>query len=63
MQQKSDGNWDQYPVLELRGATLGVVGYGDIGRASAKLAKAYGMNVLGLKRNAESFSDPYCDKI
>jgi len=63
MRQKQEGNWDQYPVLELRGATLGIVGYGDIGRASAKLAKAYGMTVLGLKRNAESFTDSYCDHV
>jgi len=64
MHQKKEGNWNQYPVLELRGATLGIVGYGDIGRASAKLAKAYGMRVLGLKRSvvAPSFSDPYCDQ-
>lgn len=64
MRQKNDVNWEQYPVLEIRGSTLGVVGFGDIGRASAKLAKAYGMKVLGLKRSIpESFSDPYCDEI
>ncbi|KAL7486698.1 hypothetical protein ACHAW6_012296 [Cyclotella cf. meneghiniana] len=63
MKQKNNIQWQQYPVLELRGSTLGVVGYGDIGRASAKLAKAYGMRVLGLKRNASSFSDPYCDHL
>ncbi|KAK1747030.1 D-2-hydroxyacid dehydrogenase [Skeletonema marinoi] len=64
MRQKNDVNWEQYPVLEIRGATLGVVGFGDIGRSSAKLAKAYGMKVLGLKRSIpESFSDPYCDEI
>lgn len=63
MQQKNNCNWEQYPVLELRGATLGIVGYGDIGRASAKLAKAYGMTVLGLKRNVANFNDQYCDEI
>jgi phosphoglycerate dehydrogenase-like enzyme len=63
MRQKNDVNWEQYPVLELRGSTLGIVGFGDIGKASAKLAKAYGMRVLGLKRNAASFSDPYCDHV
>ena len=64
MKQKNDANWEQYPVLELRGSTLGVVGFGDIGRASAKLAKAYGMKVLGLKRTVpESFSDECCDEI
>jgi len=63
MRQKNDANWDQYPISEIRGSTLGVVGYGDIGRASAKLAKAYGMRVIGLKRKAEGFSDPYCDDV
>ncbi|KAL7529321.1 hypothetical protein ACHAWF_002933, partial [Thalassiosira exigua] len=63
MRQKHDAKWAPYPVRELRGSTLGVVGYGDIGRASAKLAKAYGMRVLGLKRNPASFSDPHCDEV
>ncbi|KAL7503858.1 hypothetical protein ACHAXN_001935 [Cyclotella atomus] len=61
MRQKKDVNWEQYPVSELRGSTLGVIGYGDIGRACAKLAKAYGMRVVGLKRNAASFNDANCD--
>jgi len=63
MKQKNDSNWEQYPVLELRGATLGVIGYGDIGRASARLAKAYGMKVLAFKRNVNGFNDPYCDEV
>ena len=36
---------------ELRGATLGIVGYGSIGREVARLACAYGMRVLALKRD------------
>ncbi|MFN7210889.1 MAG: D-2-hydroxyacid dehydrogenase [Aggregatilineales bacterium] len=36
---------------ELRGSTLGIVGYGSIGRATARLAKAFGMTVLATKRN------------
>jgi phosphoglycerate dehydrogenase-like enzyme len=64
MRQKDELNWEQYPVLELRGSTLGVVGFGDIGRASARLAKAFGMKVIGLKRRVpELFSDPFCDEI
>ena len=64
MQQKANVNWEQYPVRELRGSTMGIVGYGDIGRACAKLAKAYGMKVIGLKRDISTFrseDDPYCD--
>ena len=42
MRQKSSKDYTKYPIEEIRGKTLGVVGYGDIGRAAAKLAKAYG---------------------
>ena len=34
------------PLIELAGKTFGVVGYGRIGRATAKLAAAFGMEVL-----------------
>ena len=37
--------------LELRGATLGVVGFGRIGRAVAERAKAFGMEVLAVNRD------------
>ncbi len=37
--------WD-YPLVELAGLTLGVVGFGRIGRATARVALALGMNVL-----------------
>jgi phosphoglycerate dehydrogenase-like enzyme len=36
---------------ELRGATLGVVGYGTVGRESARLAKVFGMRILACKRD------------
>ncbi len=34
------------PLYELCGKTLGIVGYGSIGRAVAKIALAFGMNIL-----------------
>jgi phosphoglycerate dehydrogenase-like enzyme len=37
-------------VDAMRGQTLGVVGYGSIGRETARLAQALGMRVLALKR-------------
>lgn len=37
--------WD-FPLLELHGLTFGVIGFGKIGRAVAKLAEAFGMRVL-----------------
>ena len=64
MKQKMGKQWSKYDVEELRGKTLGVVGYGDIGRATAKLANAYGMRVVALRRRPHvSANDPLCDKI
>lgn len=34
------------PTMELRGKTLAVIGYGSIGRTVAKIADAFGMNIL-----------------
>lgn len=32
---------------------MGVVGYGDIGQACARLARAFRMNVVALRRNTQ----------
>lgn len=37
--------WD-FPLIELYGKTIGIVGYGRIGQATAKIAVALGMKVL-----------------
>lgn len=36
-----------------RGKTMGVVGYGDIGQACARLGRAFGMHILALRRRTE----------
>ncbi len=36
----------EYPTCELYGKTLGIIGYGSIGRAVANIALAFGMRVL-----------------
>jgi glycerate dehydrogenase len=36
----------EHPLIELAGKTLSIIGYGDIGRAVARLARAFGMQVL-----------------
>lgn len=64
MKQKKDKNWDNYNVEELRGKTLGIVGYGDIGKACARLANVYGMTVVALRRHPFlSKDDPLCDVV
>ncbi|RDE25291.1 2-hydroxyacid dehydrogenase [Motiliproteus coralliicola] len=35
-----------YPIMELAGKTLGIVGYGELGQGVARLAEALGMRVL-----------------
>jgi phosphoglycerate dehydrogenase-like enzyme len=42
----------------LRGKTLGIIGYGSIGRAAARLAQVFGMEVLALKRDPAAHRDP-----
>ena len=37
--------WD-YPLIELVGKTMGIIGYGRIGQAVGRLAQAFGMKVL-----------------
>ena len=47
--------WD-YPLMELQGKTLGIVGYGSIGKEVARVAQAFGMKVLAYSRHgAEDF--------
>ncbi|MGD0296912.1 MAG: D-2-hydroxyacid dehydrogenase [Bryobacteraceae bacterium] len=53
------GQWKQFDIELLRGQVLGIVGYGDIGRESARLARAFGMRVMAVRRRAAlSNQDP-----
>jgi glycerate dehydrogenase len=49
-----DGRWQQakqfcfldYPIIELKGKTLGIIGYGNLGKGVAAIAQAFGMKVI-----------------
>lgn len=49
-----EGKWQQaqqfclldFPISELSGKTLGIVGFGELGQAVAKIAEAFGMKIL-----------------
>lgn len=59
--QKSEWHADrfsQYMPRELRRCTLGILGYGSIGREVARIAKAFGMDVLATKRNLKHITPP-----
>ncbi|MGD8312442.1 MAG: 2-hydroxyacid dehydrogenase [Gammaproteobacteria bacterium] len=52
------GDWQQapgfclldYPIRELAGQSLGIIGYGELGRAVARMGRAYGMDILIARR-------------
>jgi phosphoglycerate dehydrogenase-like enzyme len=55
--QKSQ-RWERFDVDEISGQTVGIIGYGDIGRAVATRAGAMGMKLLALKRHPPAEGDP-----
>src|SRR4029077_17554473 len=58
------GVWEQFDVTMVSGQTLGIWGYGSIGRAVATRASALGMHVLALRRVSQaSNEDPLIDNV
>jgi phosphoglycerate dehydrogenase-like enzyme len=45
------GVWDQFDTVQVAGQTMGVIGFGDIGKAAARRVEAMGMRVQQLRRN------------
>lgn len=39
------GEWKRFESMELEGKTIGLIGFGDIGQAVAKRAKAFGLHI------------------
>jgi phosphoglycerate dehydrogenase-like enzyme len=54
--------WEQFDVEVVSGKTVGIVGYGDIGREVAARVRPLGMKVLALKRRVSSEPDPLTEK-
>jgi phosphoglycerate dehydrogenase-like enzyme len=56
--------WDNFYVGFANGRVLGVVGYGEIGRECALLAKGLGLRIHALRRNPQkSAVDPLVDRV
>jgi glycerate dehydrogenase len=57
-QAVAEGRWQKarqfcfldYPISEVRGKTLGIVGYGELGRAVAGIAEAFGIRAVVIRR-------------
>jgi phosphoglycerate dehydrogenase-like enzyme len=64
VKQQEEGVWEQFDIEELHGKTLGIIGYGEIGRSAAERAKPFGMRITAIRRRpALSGSDPLLDRI
>lgn len=51
---QKNGQWCFWkaPLMDLQGKTMGIIGLGSIGKATAKLAAAFGMNVMAYSPHA-----------
>lgn len=64
-QAVKNGDWSRhddfcfwnYPLIELDGKTMGIIGFGRIGKAVAHIALAFGMEVLAYDPNGKSEAD------
>ena len=67
MQRKAEKKWEIEPVELVSTKSMAVVGYGDIGAATARIAKqGFGMKVWGVKRNPADCSEEHrkhCDEV
>lgn len=50
------------PFRELTGATVGILGYGDLGRQVAKRLNGFGCRVIGFRQHPKG-SEPYADAV
>ncbi len=54
----SDFSYWDWPLPELAGLTMGIVGFGRIGRAVARIASAFGMHVIAADRAGAGEAGP-----
>lgn len=48
---QAERRWERFPHAELHGRTMGIYGFGNVGRELAVRAKAFGMRVVALRRD------------
>jgi phosphoglycerate dehydrogenase-like enzyme len=61
LRDRAGRRWDHYAAGELRGRTVLVLGLGGIGREVVRLASAFGMRTLGIRRRPDDV--PHLDEL
>jgi phosphoglycerate dehydrogenase-like enzyme len=61
LRQQAVGKWESFDHPTLFGRTLGIVGYGAIGRAIAERARPFGIRIVAMRRNSAD-PDPLVDR-
>jgi len=57
------GKWDQFDIELVRGQVMGVVGFGDIGRETARLARALGMRIVAIRSRPSANVEPEAERV
>jgi phosphoglycerate dehydrogenase-like enzyme len=64
IENQEAGVWAPFDPDDVEGKVMGIVGYGEIGRACAERARLFGMKILGLRRRPDlSEGDPLLEKM
>jgi phosphoglycerate dehydrogenase-like enzyme len=64
VRHQQERRWEFRFTSELAGKTIGIVGLGEIGRETARRARAFGMRIVASRRRAEPGGlDPDCDRL
>jgi len=65
VRNQMSGRWEAFDVVPVSGQTVGIVGYGDIGRAVAARVRPMGMKVRAVKRHTSSSpgTDPLVEQV
>ncbi|CAE7188315.1 gyaR [Symbiodinium pilosum] len=55
--------WDKFIMNELHGQTVGFIGFGDIAQCTARLCKAFGMQILAWRNTRGAPGEELADKV
>src|SRR3990170_191039 len=53
----AENRFERFRPIDLDGSTVGIVGYGSVGREVARLCRAFGARVLAVKRDLKQLTD------